>query len=112
MLQHTDPHERQSQIYVSCTGPLPKVMPPSLEELILDGGYGKERHKFMGGIPSEWGSLTNLKKLSMERCGLDGASRAAALPSIPPPTELITNSPIAYRAVAEGDAAFARGALS
>ena len=59
-------------------------MPPSLEELILDGGYDTP-HKFTGGIPSEWGSLTNLKKLSMVRCGLDGASRAVALPSIPPP---------------------------
>ena len=77
MLQHTDPHERQSQIYVSCTGPLPKVMPPSLEELILDGGdprYGQTPHNFTGGIPPEWGSLINLKSLSMERCGLDGAS--------------------------------------
>ena len=45
-------------------------MPPSLEELILD--YAK----FTGGIPSEWGSLTNLKKLSMRFCNLDGVSRA------------------------------------
>ena len=59
-------------------------MPPSLEELILDGAYS-EPHKFTGGIPPEWGSLTNLKKLSMKFCGLDGASRAVALPSIPPP---------------------------
>ena len=48
-------------------------MPPSLEELILDGGYDTP-HKFTGGIPSEWGSLTNLKSLDMRNCGLDGAS--------------------------------------
>ena len=54
-------------------------MPPSLEELILDIA------EFTGGIPPEWGSLTNLKNLSMQSCGLDGASRAVALPSIPPP---------------------------
>ena len=52
-------------------------MPPSLEELILDGGdplMGQQPHKFMGGIPSEWGLLTNLKKLSMQYCGLKGAA--------------------------------------
>ena len=52
-------------------------MPPSLEELILHSGFGAP-HKFTGGIPSEWGSLTNLKKLSMAFCGLDGASRGGA----------------------------------
>ena len=59
------------------------MMPPSLEELILDGGYGTP-HKFTGGIPSEWGSLTNLKKLSIANCGLDGTSRTDE-PSIPQP---------------------------
>ena len=37
-------------------------MPPSLEKLDLSGdlsGYGNH-HKFTGGIPTEWGSLTNL----------------------------------------------------
>ena len=29
-------------------------------------------HKFTGGIPSEWGALTNLKELKMAYCGLDG----------------------------------------
>ena len=55
-------------------GLLPKVMPVSLEVLMLDGGYGDDTHKFTGGIPAEWDSLTNLKKLSMECCGLEGAS--------------------------------------
>ena len=32
-------------------------------------------NKFTGGIPVEWGSLTNLKELKMVACGLDGASR-------------------------------------
>ena len=55
-------------------------MPPSLEELILDGGnpfFGEQPHEFMGGIPSEWGSLTNLKTLSMRFRGLDGAAHPA-----------------------------------
>ena len=47
------------------------MMAPSLEELVLDGL--RLPHKFTGGIPAEWGSLTNLKKLSMRNCGLDGA---------------------------------------
>ncbi len=69
--------QSQSRIRLSRTGPLPKVMPPSLEELILDGGnpyYNQTPHKFTGGIPSEWGSLTNLKSLDLRNCGLDGAS--------------------------------------
>ena len=28
--------------------------------------------EFTGGIPAGWASLTNLKKLSMQYCGLDG----------------------------------------
>ena len=48
-------------------------MPPSLEKLDLSGGYGYENHhKFTGGIPTEWSSLTNLKELYMANCGLDG----------------------------------------
>ena len=42
-------------------------MPPSLEKLEM------RKAGFMGGIPAEWGSLTNLKELNMTRCGLDGA---------------------------------------
>ena len=42
-------------------------MPVSLEILDLyEGG------KFTGGIPAEWGSMTNLKRLSLYSCGLDG----------------------------------------
>ena len=44
-------------------------MPPSLEQLDLSGPF----QKFTGGIPTEWGSLTNLKKLRVARCGLTGA---------------------------------------
>ena len=44
-------------------------MPPLLEVLNMD-----EAGEFTGGIPSEWGSLTNLKSLDMRYCGLDGAS--------------------------------------
>ena len=50
-------------------------MPPSLEKLDLSGGGGLcigEPHKFTGGIPTEWGSLTNLKEVNMGQCGLDG----------------------------------------
>ena len=64
------------------------MLPTSLEILNLAGGnprfgasrnsldvaFGLERtpHKFTGGIPSEWGALTNLKELNMARCSLDG----------------------------------------
>ena len=54
-----------------CAGPLPKVLPTSLEVLDVSGPYD-DPHKFIGGIPSEWGALTNLKKLTMAYCGLDG----------------------------------------
>ena len=43
-------------------------MPPSLEKLDMSSAG-----KFTGGIPTEWSSLTNLKELSMARCGLSGA---------------------------------------
>ena len=42
-------------------------MPPSVE--VLDVSY----NKFTGGIPSEWGSLLNLKNLQMVKCGIGGA---------------------------------------
>ena len=47
-------------------------MPPSLEVLNL-GEYLSNTNKFTGGIPTEWGSLTNLKELKMASCGLSGA---------------------------------------
>ena len=54
-----------------CAGPLPKVLPISLEVLNVSGFYF-DPHKFTGGIPSEWGALTNLKELNMTNCSLDG----------------------------------------
>ena len=42
-------------------------MPTSIETLNLDN------NKFTGGIPSEWGSLMNLKSLQMYKCGIGGA---------------------------------------
>ena len=45
------------------------MMPFSLEELNMSN------NKFTGSIPPEWSSLTNLKKLTMADCDLDGASR-------------------------------------
>ena len=59
---------------IACTGPLPKMMPLSLEVLNL-GANMYSTNEFTGGIPAEWGSLTNLKELKMAHCGLDGASR-------------------------------------
>ena len=48
-------------------------MPVSLEILNLSGGESFwARHKFTGGIPVEWSSMTNLKELKMANCGLDG----------------------------------------
>ena len=52
-------------------GPLPKVLPASLEVLNFGVNYGNT-NKFTGGIPSEWGALTNLKELKIACCGLDG----------------------------------------
>ena len=62
------PNENETVPAIACTVPLPKIMPPSLETLNMS-----EAGKFTGNIPSEWGSLTNLKSLSMECCGLGGA---------------------------------------
>ena len=53
------------------TGPLPKLLPVSLEVLNFGDSSGNI-NKFTGGIPSEWCSLTNLKQLRMVACGLDG----------------------------------------
>ena len=53
------------------SGELPKELPVSLEVLDVSGApWGP--HKFTGGIPSEWGTLTNLKELKMAYCGLGG----------------------------------------
>ena len=52
-------------------GELPKELPVSLEVLIL-GDSDDNTNKFTGGIPSEWGLLTNLKRLEMIACGLGG----------------------------------------
>ena len=56
------------------------MLPTSLEVLDVGGMYYDSHvngsvynpHKFTGGIPSEWGTLTNLKELKMANCGLDG----------------------------------------
>ena len=47
-------------------------MPPSLKVLNLSGDRHGTHHKFTGGIPAEWGLLTNLKELKMVACNLDG----------------------------------------
>ena len=49
-------------------------MPVSLEILNLSGNPYGAPHKFTGGIPPEWSSMTNLKVLRMAYCGLDGES--------------------------------------
>ena len=50
------------------------MLPTSLEIIDISGGPSYyDHHKFTGGIPTEWGALTNLKQLEMARCGLDGA---------------------------------------
>ena len=48
-------------------------MPSSLESLNL-GEYSNNTNKFAGGIPAEWSSMTNLKRLYMRDCGLVGGS--------------------------------------
>ena len=57
-------------------GELPKQLPTSLEVLTL-GEYSYNTNKFTGGIPPEWGALTNLKSLKIVACGLDGKPLAA-----------------------------------
>ena len=47
-------------------------MPLSLEILDLSGEIVGTHHKFTGGIPTEWSSLTNLKVLKMSACSLHG----------------------------------------
>ena len=47
------------------------MLPTSLEVLDLSGGEYTP-HKFTGGLPSEWGALTNVKELKIVHCGLDG----------------------------------------
>ena len=55
------------------TGNVPKDLPVPLEVLNLgDDPFATSSNKFTGGIPSEWGVLTNLKGLKMVNCGLDG----------------------------------------
>ena len=76
-------------------------MPTSIETLKLDN------NKFTGGIPSEWGSLTNLKSLEMYSCGIGGAWVCRDVPSYHHPRKPIANLPLVPRAVAEGDADFA-----
>ena len=46
-------------------------MPPSLEVLNLGDNTGNT-NVFTGGIPTEWGSLTNLKDLNLIGCKLNG----------------------------------------
>ena len=66
--------KKQTEKRIVRTETLPKIMPVSLEKLDLSGSYD-EPHKFIGGIPAEWSSLTNLKQLNMSSCGLDGGSK-------------------------------------
>ena len=51
------------------------MRPTSLEILDVSGGDGimyNLPQNVTGGIPPEWGALTNLKDLKMANCGLDG----------------------------------------
>ena len=51
------------------------MLPSSLLSIDVSGGdhWRTPHNLFTGGIPPEWGTLTNLKMLKMARCGLDGA---------------------------------------
>ena len=57
------------------------MLPSSLETLQLgpddrifspDDPNAPDSNKFEGGIPAEWAGLTNLKKINVAKCGLDG----------------------------------------
>ena len=52
-------------------GALPRVLPASLEKVFL-GDQRANTNTFIGGIPPEWGAITNLKTLKLVACGLDG----------------------------------------
>ena len=67
----THMHCMFTDILSSFTGELPKQLPVSLVVLNLGDSFGNT-NKFTGGIPPEWGALTNLKELKMAYCGLDG----------------------------------------
>ena len=58
-------------LFFLLSGELPKQLPVSLEVLIFGDNFDNN-NKFTGGIPSEWGALTNLKELKIALCGLDG----------------------------------------
>ena len=57
------------------------MMPTSIETLELS-----INKKFTGGIPSEWGSLKNLRSLNMYGCGIGGACVCRDMPSYHHPT--------------------------
>ena len=62
-------------IFFLLSGELPKQLPVSLEVLNFGNNFGDDysnSNKFTGGIPSEWGALTNLKELKMVACDLHG----------------------------------------
>ena len=58
-------------LHLFWAGELPKQLPVSLEVLNLGDDY-RNNNKFIGGIPSEWSALSNLKSLKMACCGLHG----------------------------------------
>ena len=66
-------------------------------------------HKFTGGIPSEWGALTNLKELKMAFRGLDGKLLSTRTERL---RVLLTFSAFFSRGIAQGAPSFARGSQS
>ena len=48
------------------------MLTTSLEVLDVSGRNDYNPQKFTGGIPSEWGALTNLYELKMAYCRLGG----------------------------------------
>ena len=73
MFHHTYTHALRVllDVFTFVAGELPKQLPVSLEVLNL-GDRFTNTNTFTGGMPSEWGALTNLKELKMVACGLDG----------------------------------------
>ena len=72
---------------------MPKVLPTSLEVLDLSGGKYNP-HKFTGGIPPDWGALTNLKELKIAFCRLDGKPLSIRIERL---RILLTFPPITFR---------------
>ena len=69
---HTERCRIPLTLHCCFAGELPKELPVVSLEVLNFGDSIYNTNKFTGGVPSEWGALTNLRKLKMVACGLNG----------------------------------------